>query len=95
MVERAAEKVISTDLCGRLTPIAGIRITHRTLPVAFGCALYAELRKTQKSLDLPLLAFCGPPPAQMKAAVCHGPRLCPVLAAAGALTAAHLLPDLR
>ena len=56
--------VDQTDLQGTQVLMAGIRVAHRVLPVAFACFDYDHLRKSQNVLEnslLLLIAACLPP----------------------------------
>jgi len=59
--------VDQTEVGGTQVIMAGIRLAHRVLPVAFTCYEYEKLRKSQNALEnslLLLIAACLPPPAK-------------------------------
>src|SRR6266849_1809997 len=56
--------VDQTPIRGTQVLMAGVRVAHRVLPVAFACFEYATLRKSQNVLEqalLMLIASCLPP----------------------------------
>jgi len=56
--------VDQTDVQGTQVLMAGIRIAHRVLPVAFACFEYDQIRKSQNAIEnslLLLIAACLPP----------------------------------
>src|SRR5215472_6804781 len=56
--------VDQTDVQGTQVLMAGLRVAHRVLPVAFACFEYDQLRQSQNALEnslLLLIAACLPP----------------------------------
>lgn len=56
--------VDQTDVRGTQVIMAGVRVAHRVLPVAFVCYEYAKIRKSQNIIEnslLQLVASCLPP----------------------------------
>jgi DDE family transposase len=56
--------VDQTDVQGTQVLMAGLRVAHRVLPVAFACFEYDQLRQSQNALEnslLLLIATCLPP----------------------------------
>ncbi len=56
--------VDQTTVCGTQVIMAGVRVAHRILPVAFVCYEYDEIRKSQNLIEyslLLLIASCLPP----------------------------------
>ncbi len=56
--------VDQTDVQGTQVIMAGIRVAHRVLPVAFACFEYGKIRKSQNAIEnslLLLIAACLPP----------------------------------
>ncbi len=56
--------VARTDIRGEQVIMAGVRVAHRVLPVAFACYEYAKIHKSQNIIEnslLLLIAACLPP----------------------------------
>jgi hypothetical protein len=56
--------VDQTDLRGKQVIMAGVRVAHRVLPVAFACFEYSKIRKSQNIIEnslLLLIVACLPP----------------------------------
>ncbi len=49
--------VDQTTICGTPTLMAGVRVAHRILPVAFACFQYNQLPKSQNAIEEGLLAL--------------------------------------